>query len=108
MKKRVGLARAIVTNPDFVLYDEPTAGLDPIISRQIDLLIDRLRRTLGITSIVVTHDLYSALRIGSHIAMLHQGKIITCSIQSPCASSLARSTNGNRSGFVQSRKSASG
>lgn len=79
MKKRVGLARAIVTNPDFVLYDEPTAGLDPIISRQIDLLIDRLRRTLGITSIVVTHDLYSALRIGSHIAMLHQGKIITCS-----------------------------
>ena len=79
MKKRVGLARAIVTHPEIVLYDEPTAGLDPVISRQIDLLIDRLRRTLGITSVVVTHDLYSALRIGSRIAMLHEGRIIECS-----------------------------
>ncbi len=79
MKKRVGLARAIVTHPEIVLYDEPTAGLDPVISRQIDLLIDRLRRTLGITSVVVTHDLYSALHIGSRIAMLHEGRIIECS-----------------------------
>ncbi|MBP1590204.1 MAG: ATP-binding cassette domain-containing protein [Kiritimatiellae bacterium] len=78
MKKRAGLARAIVTNPRIVLYDEPTSGLDPVISRQIDLLIDRLRRTLSITSVVVTHDLYSALEIGSRIAMLHQGKIICC------------------------------
>ena len=78
MKKRAGLARAIVTNPKIVLYDEPTAGLDPVISRQIDLLIDRLRRTLSITSVVVTHDLYSALQIGSRIAMLHEGKIICC------------------------------
>lgn len=78
MKKRAGLARAIVTDPAIVLYDEPTAGLDPVISRQIDLLIDRLRRTLRITSVVVTHDLYSALRIGTRIAMLHEGKIICC------------------------------
>lgn len=78
MKKRAGLARAIVTSPKIVLYDEPTAGLDPVISRQIDLLIDRLRRTLDITSVVVTHDLYSALQIGSRIAMLHQGKIVAC------------------------------
>ena len=73
MKKRVGLARAIVTQPEIVLYDEPTSGLDPVISRQIDLLIDDLRRQLGVTSVVVTHDLYSALRIGTHVAMLHDG-----------------------------------
>lgn len=78
MKKRVGLARAIVTGPEIVLYDEPTSGLDPVISRQIDLLIDRLRRQLGVTSVVVTHDLYSALRIGTRVAMLHEGRFVVC------------------------------
>ena len=59
------MARAIATQPEIVLYDEPTSGLDPVISRQIDLLIDDLRRQLGVTSVVVTHDLYSALAIGT-------------------------------------------
>jgi len=78
MRKRVGLARAIVTQPEIILYDEPTSGLDPVISRQIDLLIDSLRTRLGITSVVVTHDLYSALGIGSRVAMLHEGKFVVC------------------------------
>ena len=78
MRKRVGLARAIVTQPEIILYDEPTSGLDPVISRQIDLLIDDLRRRLGVTSVVVTHDLYSALYIGTRVAMLHEGKFAVC------------------------------
>ena len=78
MRKRVGLARAIVTQPEIILYDEPTSGLDPVISRQIDLLIDDLRRRLGVTSVVVTHDLYSALYIGTRVAMLHEGKFVVC------------------------------
>ena len=76
MRKRVGLARAIVTQPEIILYDEPTSGLDPVISRQIDLLIDSLRQRLGVTSVVVTHDLYSALQIGSRVAMLHEGRFV--------------------------------
>jgi len=76
MRKRAGLARAIVMNPEIVLYDEPTSGLDPVTSRHIDNLIVDMRRELGITSVVVTHDLHSALAIGSRIIMLHQGKIV--------------------------------
>ena len=76
MRKRAGLARAIIRNPEIVLYDEPTSGLDPVTSRTIDTLIERLRRELGVTSVVVTHDLHSALSIGTRIAMLHAGKII--------------------------------
>ncbi|MEI6563798.1 MAG: ABC transporter ATP-binding protein [bacterium] len=76
MRKRVGLARAIVTKPDIILYDEPTSGLDPVSSRMIDRLIDDLRKELGVTSVVVTHDLHSALSIATRIAMLTQGKII--------------------------------
>ena len=78
MRKRVGLARAIATQPEIILYDEPTSGLDPLISRQIDLLIDDLRRRLGVTSVVVTHDLYSALGIGTRGAMLHEGRFVVC------------------------------
>lgn len=76
MKKRVSLARAIVRQPEVVLYDEPTSGLDPLTSRTIDELIANTNRELGITSIVVTHDLHSALSIGTRIAMLHQGKVV--------------------------------
>ena len=76
MRKRVGLARAIITDPEIILYDEPTSGLDPVTSRTIDQLIDRLRVELGVTSIVVTHDLHSALAIGTRIAMLHEGKMV--------------------------------
>jgi phospholipid/cholesterol/gamma-HCH transport system ATP-binding protein len=79
MKKRAGLARAIVTRPDIVLYDEPTSGLDPVTSRTIDRLIDRLRKETQITSVVVTHDLHSALAIATRIAVLHDGKILEIS-----------------------------
>jgi phospholipid/cholesterol/gamma-HCH transport system ATP-binding protein len=76
MRKRVGLARAIVLNPEIILYDEPTSGLDPVSSRTIDRLIDDMRKELGVTSVVVTHDLHSALSIGTRIAMLMNGKIV--------------------------------
>jgi len=76
MRKRVGLARAIIMNPEIVLYDEPTSGLDPVTSRRIDHLILQMRKELGITSVVVTHDLHSALSIGTRIMMLHHGKIV--------------------------------
>jgi len=76
MRKRVGLARAIITSPEIILYDEPTSGLDPVTSRTIDGLIDSLRKELGVTSVVVTHDLNSALAIGTRIAMLHEGRVV--------------------------------
>jgi len=76
MKKRVGLARAIVMDPEIIFYDEPTAGLDPIVSGVIDKLILDLSKKLSITSVVVTHDMNSVFRIADRIAMLHEGKII--------------------------------
>ena len=76
MQKRVGLARAIVLNPEIILYDEPTSGLDPVTSRLIDQLIENLRTELGVTSVVVTHDLHSALAIGTRIMMIHGGKVV--------------------------------
>jgi phospholipid/cholesterol/gamma-HCH transport system ATP-binding protein len=75
MRKRVGLARAIVYRPEIVLYDEPTTGLDPVVSDSIDQLIVRVRDRLKVTSVVVTHDMRSARRVGQRIVMLHQGKI---------------------------------
>ncbi len=76
MRKRAGLARAIIMEPEIVLYDEPTSGLDPVTSRTIDTLIEQMRKDLGVTSIVVTHDLHSALSIGTRIAMLHSGRVV--------------------------------
>ena len=76
MKKRVGLARAVVMNPQVVLYDEPTTGLDPIMADVINELIRTLQRELRITSVVVTHDIKSAYQVGDRIAMLYEGKII--------------------------------
>jgi phospholipid/cholesterol/gamma-HCH transport system ATP-binding protein len=75
MRKRVGLARAIIYRPDIVLYDEPTTGLDPIASDAIDHLVMRVVQTYKVTSIAVTHDMRSARRIGRRILMLHQGRI---------------------------------
>ena len=77
MQKRAGLARAIVTQPRILLYDEPTSGLDPVTSRRIDALITELRDRLGVTSVVVTHDMHSALAISSRIAMLSGGGVAT-------------------------------
>jgi len=75
MRKRVALARVIVTAPDCILYDEPTAGLDPIISDSINRLIRRLQNQLKVTSIVVTHDMVSTEHIADRVALLHEGKI---------------------------------
>ncbi len=75
MKKRVGLARALVTNPDYILYDEPTTGLDPIMSDSIDNLIKDLGTKLNVTSVVVTHDMYSVKNVADKVAMVHDGKI---------------------------------
>jgi phospholipid/cholesterol/gamma-HCH transport system ATP-binding protein len=74
-RKRVGLARAIVTHPKYLLYDEPTTGLDPVTTAVIDRLILRMEAELGVTSVVVTHDMTSAYRVAHRIAMLHQGRI---------------------------------
>src|SRR4051794_23525577 len=75
MKKRVGLARSIIRRPSCVLYDEPTAGLDPVVSDSINRLIRRLQKRYGVTSIVVTHDMKSAFHIADRIAYLHEGRI---------------------------------
>jgi len=75
MKKRVGLARALVTEPQYILYDEPTTGLDPIMSDSIDELIKNLADKLNVTSIVVTHDMFSVKNVSDRIAMLYEGKI---------------------------------
>ncbi len=76
MRKRVGLARAIAMDPDYILYDEPTTGLDPVMSDVINRLIRSLQQRIGITSIVVTHDMNSAFHVGDELAMLHEGRIV--------------------------------
>ncbi len=76
MKKRVGLARAIAMDPKIVFYDEPTAGLDPIMTGVIDKLTIDLTKKLQITSVVVTHDMNSVFRIADRIVMLHQGNVL--------------------------------
>jgi len=76
MKKRVGLARAIAIDPDIVLYDEPTTGLDPIMAEEINHLIKALNAKLNITSVIVTHDMKSAFSVASRMAMVYDGKII--------------------------------
>jgi phospholipid/cholesterol/gamma-HCH transport system ATP-binding protein len=75
MKKRVGLARALVTNPEYILYDEPTTGLDPIMSDSIDSLIKELSEKIKVTTVVVTHDMYSVKNVAARVAMMHEGRI---------------------------------
>ena len=75
MKKRVGLARSIVRQPSCILYDEPTSGLDPVVSDSINKLIRRLQKRLGVTSIVVTHDMKNAFHVADRVAYLHEGRI---------------------------------
>lgn len=75
MRKRVGLARALATTPDYILYDEPTTGLDPIMSDSIDNLIKDLSEKINVTSIVVTHDMFSVKNVADRVAMMHEGKI---------------------------------
>jgi phospholipid/cholesterol/gamma-HCH transport system ATP-binding protein len=76
MRKRIGLARGIIMDPELILYDEPSAGLDPVISSVIDELIIELSEKIGATSIIVTHEMDSAFKVATHMAMLYQGKVI--------------------------------
>ena len=76
MKKRVGLARAIAFEPSIIFYDEPDSGLDPVMTGKIDELIRAMQRQLGVTSVVVTHDMESAFLVGDRIAMVYEGEII--------------------------------
>lgn len=75
MRKRVGIARAIALRPKYLLYDEPTTGLDPVTSAVIDELMLRMQKQLGVTSLVITHDLRSAWTIGTRIALLYEGRV---------------------------------
>jgi phospholipid/cholesterol/gamma-HCH transport system ATP-binding protein len=75
MRKRVGIARAIALRPKYILYDEPTTGLDPVTSAVIDQLMVRMRERLGVTGIVITHDMRSAYTVGTRIAMLYEGRV---------------------------------
>jgi len=76
MRKRVALARAIVREPKIVLYDEPTTGLDPLTTESVDDMIIGAREKLGVTSVVISHDIGSTFHIGDHVAMLHDGRIV--------------------------------
>jgi phospholipid/cholesterol/gamma-HCH transport system ATP-binding protein len=76
MKKRVGLARAMAMDPEIILYDEPTTGLDPITGDVINQLIRAMQQRLGVTSVVVTHELMSAYKVGDRLAMIYQGRVV--------------------------------
>ncbi|MCP4677321.1 MAG: ATP-binding cassette domain-containing protein [Deltaproteobacteria bacterium] len=79
MKKRVGVARALVVEPEILIYDEPTAGLDPIAARNVDRLLLEMDEKFGVTSIVITHDMATCIDVGDSVSMLHAGKIrVTC------------------------------
>lgn len=75
MRKRVGVARALVGNPEYIFYDEPSTGLDPVTSEQIDHLIRDLQQRLGVTSVVITHDMFSVFNVADRVAMLHDGTV---------------------------------
>jgi len=95
-RKRVGLARAMVTNPEVIIYDEPTTGQDPIMTRLVDDMIVEAQETFDVTSIVISHDMPSAFRIGHEIAMLHEGRMI---VSAP-PEEVARSTDERVRRFI--------
>ncbi len=99
MMKRVAIARAIATRPKYLLYDEPTTGLDPVLSNMINELIMRLNSELGTTSLVVSHDIEGVERISNRVAMLHRGKIVlTCD-----AKDMRRQDNEIFNNFIQGK-----
>ena len=100
MKKRVGLARAIAVDPEIVLYDEPTAGLDPIMSRNISRLIKKTQEQLHVTSVLVTHDMQSAFYAADRVAMLYEGHIVAIGT----AEEMKNSTNPIVKAFIEGRE----
>lgn len=107
MKKRVGLARAIAYNPEAILYDEPTTGLDPIMADAINDLIIEMREKLSVTSVTITHDMHSAYKIADRIAMLYLGKIIEVGtpleIENTANPVVKQFVTGSSTGPIQSR-----
>ena len=104
MKKRVGLARAIIRRPSCVLYDEPTSGLDPVVADSINRLIRRLQQRFGMTSVVVTHDMKSAFDVADRIAYLHEGRVYFHGT----ASELQKSTDPLIEDFLLGRSNGKG
>jgi len=102
MRKRTGLARAIIDRPEIILYDEPTAGLDPVIADSINNLILQLSEKFHATSIVVTHDMVSAYKVADRVAMLHEGKIL----ESGTPAEIQGSRNPVVQKFIQGRSDA--
>ena len=100
MKKRVGLARAIAVSPEIVLYDEPTAGLDPIMSHNISRLIKKTQQQLHVTSVLVTHDMQSAFYAADRVAMLYKGRIVAIGT----AEKMQQSTNPIVKAFIEGRE----
>jgi phospholipid/cholesterol/gamma-HCH transport system ATP-binding protein len=100
MRKRVAIARALAVEPQIILYDEPTADLDPILTEQIGQLVKRIQEARRTTQVVVAHNLALALRIGTHIAVLHQGRIVD---YLP-ASALSRSENPHTQELIRAAK----
>ncbi len=105
MRKRVGLARAIAMDPEIIFYDEPTAGLDPIVAAVIDKLIIDLSKKMAITSVVVTHDMKSVMAIADRIAMLYEGKVLETGtpyeIQNSANEMVQQFINGNHDGPIR-------
>jgi phospholipid/cholesterol/gamma-HCH transport system ATP-binding protein len=99
MRKRVSLARSIAVQPEVVLYDEPTTGLDPINTARVNHLITGLQRRLNITSIVVTHDMKSAFAISDRLAMVHNGRVIFAGT----VEELRASPEGRVADFIEGR-----
>jgi phospholipid/cholesterol/gamma-HCH transport system ATP-binding protein len=96
-RKRVGLARALMLKPEILLYDEPTTGLDPIATKNVDDMIRDISQTTGVTSVVISHDMASTFRIGDRISMLHEGRIIA----SGAPDEIRRSSNELLREFVE-------
>lgn len=99
MRKRVGIARAIALRPKYLLYDEPTTGLDPVTSAVINGLMLRMQKTLGVTSIIITHDMHSAYTVATRIAMLYEGKVRQCGT----VAEIRQSSDPVVRGFIEGR-----
>ncbi|MDP1861850.1 MAG: ABC transporter ATP-binding protein [Gemmatimonadaceae bacterium] len=99
MRKRVGIARAIAMRPKYLLYDEPTTGLDPVTSAVINGLMLRMQQTLGVTSIIITHDMHSAYTVATRIAMLYEGKVRQCGT----VAEIRQSSDPVVRGFIEGR-----
>lgn len=99
MKKRVGLARAVALDPEILLYDEPTTGLDPIMSHSIDELIWKMKVELNVTSIVVTHDMKSVFNVADRVVMMHEGELI----EGGSPDELKQTTNPHLREFITGR-----